>query len=318
MSGLAAIWCAARSRPRTRSAISLMRPTAATNLNTNLLAAGDPLAEVQREAEHGLAFAQKVRFGLVIDIIAAQLGLIRTLRGLTPTFGSFDDEQFDELRIERHLASNPDLGAGRVLVLDPQAAGALLCRRLCGGPRGVIEGATAAVDIAVTVRNGGVSLLRRAVPRRILRFRSGRRSGSSMSRLWPRTTDSSRSGRRIARRISRTAPRWSAPRSPASKAATLDADAPLRTGHPLGPRKRLCPQRGARQRARRALLRGARLREDRACCICETPGTATCAGEPMARCGNSMSCIRTSGRKSQRPVRRARSGRRSNTWISRP
>ena len=41
----------------------------------------------------------------------------------------------------------------------------------------------------------------------------------------------------------------------------LDADAPLRTGHPLGPRQRLCPQRGARQRTGRALLRGAWLRE---------------------------------------------------------
>ena len=29
------------------------------DLNTNLLAAGDPLAEAQREAEQGLAFAQK-------------------------------------------------------------------------------------------------------------------------------------------------------------------------------------------------------------------------------------------------------------------
>ena len=72
-----------------------------------LLAAGDPLAEVQREAEDGLEFAQKARFGFVIDTINAQLGLIRTLRGLTPKFGSFDDEQFDELRFERHLASNP-------------------------------------------------------------------------------------------------------------------------------------------------------------------------------------------------------------------
>ena len=33
------------------------------NLNTNLLAAGDPLVEVQREAENGLEFAQKARFG---------------------------------------------------------------------------------------------------------------------------------------------------------------------------------------------------------------------------------------------------------------
>jgi PAS domain S-box-containing protein len=77
------------------------------NLNTNLLAAGDPLVEVQREAENGREFAQKVGFGFVIDGIAVQLGLIRTLRGLTPKFGSFDDGQFDERRFERHLASDP-------------------------------------------------------------------------------------------------------------------------------------------------------------------------------------------------------------------
>jgi PAS domain S-box-containing protein len=79
------------------------------HLITNLLAAGDQLGEVQREAEQGLEFAQKVRFGLVIDHITVQLGLIRTLRGLTPKFGSFNHEGFDELRFERHLASNPAL-----------------------------------------------------------------------------------------------------------------------------------------------------------------------------------------------------------------
>ena len=97
------------SRPRTRSATSRFAAYSCNNLNTNLLAAGDPLVEVQREAENGLEFAQKARFGLVIDIITAQLGLIRTLRGLTPKFGSFDDGQFDELRFERHLASDPAL-----------------------------------------------------------------------------------------------------------------------------------------------------------------------------------------------------------------
>jgi PAS domain S-box-containing protein len=76
---------------------------------TNLLAAADPLAEVQREAEAARAFAQKVQFGFVIDCIATQLGLIRTLRGLTPVFGSLNDEQFDELRIERRFSENPDL-----------------------------------------------------------------------------------------------------------------------------------------------------------------------------------------------------------------
>ena len=78
-------------------------------LNTNLLAAGDPLAEAEREAEQGLAFARKMRFGLVIDAIGTQLGLIRTLRGSTPTFGSFDDQQFNEARIERRFSENPDL-----------------------------------------------------------------------------------------------------------------------------------------------------------------------------------------------------------------
>jgi predicted ATPase len=79
------------------------------NINTNLLATGDPLSEVQREAEHGLGFARKARFGLVIDIITAQLGLVRTLRGLTPEFGSLNDEGFDESRFEQHLRSDPRL-----------------------------------------------------------------------------------------------------------------------------------------------------------------------------------------------------------------
>jgi PAS domain S-box-containing protein len=80
------------------------------HLNTNLLAAGDPLDEVQSEAERGLACAQKMQFGFTIDSIAAQLGLIRTLRGATPNFGCFDDEQFDERRMEGRFSSNPELG----------------------------------------------------------------------------------------------------------------------------------------------------------------------------------------------------------------
>ena len=67
------------------------------------------LAETQREAEQGLEFAHKARFGLVIAIITAQLQLIRTLRGLTPAFGCFDEEQFDERRFEHDLASKSDL-----------------------------------------------------------------------------------------------------------------------------------------------------------------------------------------------------------------
>jgi predicted ATPase/GAF domain-containing protein len=82
------------------------------NLITNLLATGDPLDEVQREAEIGLEFARKTRFGLIVDVITTQLKLIRTLRGLTPSFSSFNDEEFDERNFEQHLEDNPALAIG--------------------------------------------------------------------------------------------------------------------------------------------------------------------------------------------------------------
>jgi PAS domain S-box-containing protein len=73
---------------------------------SGLLFTGDPLPDMQREAEHCLEFARKALFGLVVDIITAQTALIRTLRGLTPEFGCFDDEQVNEHQIEHHLSSN--------------------------------------------------------------------------------------------------------------------------------------------------------------------------------------------------------------------
>jgi PAS domain S-box-containing protein len=82
---------------------------ACENLNTDLLFAGEPLAEVQRIAEQGLAFAEKARFGLVIDFISTQLALVRGLRGATSTFGSLNHGQFNELRMEHILSSNPVL-----------------------------------------------------------------------------------------------------------------------------------------------------------------------------------------------------------------
>ena len=78
-------------------------------LNTNYLMAGDPLIEAQEQAEHGLAFARKVGFGTIEAWILGQLGLIRTLRGLTSRLGSFDDAVFRESDLERDLAGNPAL-----------------------------------------------------------------------------------------------------------------------------------------------------------------------------------------------------------------
>jgi signal transduction histidine kinase len=61
-----------------------------------MLASGDPLADVQREAEKGIAFARTVGLGRVIDILITQIGLIRTLRGVTPDVGTFGEQDLDE------------------------------------------------------------------------------------------------------------------------------------------------------------------------------------------------------------------------------
>ncbi|WP_437539214.1 serine/threonine-protein kinase PknK [Sorangium sp. So ce726] len=87
-------------------------PTALVAL---LLAEGEPLGEVQREAEGGLEFTRKARFGLAIDTITTLLQLTRTLRGLTPVFGSFSDDQFDERRFERRLEDDPRLAYAKCL-----------------------------------------------------------------------------------------------------------------------------------------------------------------------------------------------------------
>jgi PAS domain S-box-containing protein len=76
-------------------------------LVTILLATGDPLGRIQREAEHGLEFARKANFGYIVDIIVGQLGFIRALQGLTSSFSSFNDAEFDEGAFEQHLKANP-------------------------------------------------------------------------------------------------------------------------------------------------------------------------------------------------------------------
>lgn len=76
---------------------------------TNRIAAGNPLSELERVADHGLEFAKKVRFGLANDCITGQLRLIRMLRGLTQDFNSFNDAEFEESQFERHLENDPQL-----------------------------------------------------------------------------------------------------------------------------------------------------------------------------------------------------------------
>jgi predicted ATPase/transcriptional regulator with GAF, ATPase, and Fis domain len=74
------------------------------------LAVGAPLSEVQAEVERGLAFSRKAQLSLVHDVLSTQLGLTRTLRGFTATFGRLNHEGYDERDIELQLASNRNLG----------------------------------------------------------------------------------------------------------------------------------------------------------------------------------------------------------------
>ncbi|HJX20986.1 MAG TPA: hypothetical protein VJ454_08340, partial [Steroidobacteraceae bacterium] len=93
-------------------------------------------------AEAGLDVARQARFGIVVDRITGQLQLIRTLRGLTPVFGRFNDAGFDEERFEQHLTADPRLALAacwywirklqaRVLADDNAAAIAAAARADC-------------------------------------------------------------------------------------------------------------------------------------------------------------------------------------------
>jgi PAS domain S-box-containing protein len=80
-----------------------------SNLVSNFLACGQPLNQIEDAALTGIGFAQTARFGLVVDMIATQIQLIRTLRGLTREFGAFNDATFDEGVFEQRLEANPSL-----------------------------------------------------------------------------------------------------------------------------------------------------------------------------------------------------------------
>lgn len=79
------------------------------SLISNMLFGGEPLADIQSAAEQGLAYAQKVRFGLVIGFLHNQLALIRMLRGATSVFGCLSGGPFDEERTEDTLADHSRL-----------------------------------------------------------------------------------------------------------------------------------------------------------------------------------------------------------------
>src|SRR5262249_15597698 len=88
----------------------------------NLLAMGAPLAEVQEEAENGIAFARNARFDAVADNLVAQLGLIRALRGETPDFASSNDAGHHRGWFEQQLRDDWSLNSWWYWVRKLQAS----------------------------------------------------------------------------------------------------------------------------------------------------------------------------------------------------
>jgi signal transduction histidine kinase len=79
------------------------------HLITNLLASGEALGDVQREAEERFDLVRKAKFGFVADVITGQLALVRALRGQKPRFDCINDTELDEGEFERHLEEDPQL-----------------------------------------------------------------------------------------------------------------------------------------------------------------------------------------------------------------
>jgi PAS domain S-box-containing protein len=117
------------------------------------LARGTPLEQVQRDAEAGLAFVQKTKFGLLIAILSAQLALVRSLRGGPAGLGSLPVDGFDEARFETHLAANPSLAIAAVMYWVRK-----LQARLLGGDYAAAAAAAASAEPQVTMTEGHLEL----------------------------------------------------------------------------------------------------------------------------------------------------------------
>ncbi|BDG05594.1 sigma 54-interacting transcriptional regulator [Anaeromyxobacter oryzae] len=114
---------------------------ACANLVTNLLASGEPLPEVEREAALGLEFARNARFGLIAELIAGQLALVRTLRGGTGDGGAVGGVRPGE---RRDGAGRPDVLACWTWIREMQA------RCHVGDPASAVEPAARAEPLLWT------------------------------------------------------------------------------------------------------------------------------------------------------------------------
>ncbi|MBP0595865.1 AAA family ATPase [Paraburkholderia sp. LEh10] len=101
-------------------------------LVTSLLASGHPLDQTEEEAVERLRIVREAGFGLIVDIITAQLEVIRGLRGLAPWLGSSGEEYADRATFEQHLESNPALAIAECWYWIRQLQGQYLAGDIAG------------------------------------------------------------------------------------------------------------------------------------------------------------------------------------------
>ena len=251
----------------------------------NLLASGDPLSEVQREVERGLAFAQKAQLVHVASIIQSHVELIRTLRGLTRKFGSFDEEDGDA-----RFARNPNSAFADWLYCIRK----LQAHFHAGEYALAIEAATRAQRHKASGYICQVSDLRFYSALSHAAVCDTADQGRHISQRCPLITDNSRTGPSNARKTSKAAPRWSGRRLLASKAVTS-----MRCGSinwPFGP-----PASTDSSNTRRSPMSvlprpiGRESSMSWLTSTCGTPAIATCVGALLGRCSSWTRFMRTCG-----------------------
>ena len=231
------------------------------NLISAHLAAGNPLSHAQREAEIGLAFAQKARFGTAVDMMLGQLGFLRAFRGLTPDLSSFDALGFDERQFESHLEMDPGLAMpacwywirklqSHSCARDHLAAVAAAAKAeslLWTSPAFLVLAdfhlyaalaRAARYDSAPSDERPQIAMALQAHHKQL------RRLGGQLAREFRKPGGASGRGNR------------------ADRGARCRRDAPLRAGHLVGAGKRFRTPGGAGQRDRFGFLRVAQIRPD--------------------------------------------------------
>jgi hypothetical protein len=245
------------------------------------------------ETERGLAFVRKAKFRDVADILVAQQRFIQNMRGRTASFSTFDDEEFDQASFEKQLT--------------PQRMTAMVCwywitkgqARFISGDFDEARSALERARQILWVSHGRIQSLDYHLYS-ALSLAAGMPPGDGLPEhreqlsahcrylaLWAETYPPTFADKHllVTAEIARIEGR------------DLDAErlyeAAIRAAHENGfvQHEAMANEIAARFYAARGFEKIAYMS------TCGTPGTATFAGEPMGKCGNSMSYIRTSGRK---------------------